>query len=149
MKKILPFALASALLFSSCATIFTGTEDRITFKSNPSGAKVFLDGIELCETPCSEYIDRSINRKEVEFVLDGYRTKVVTLDREFNIVSVLNTTGLIGWAVDLVTGSVYKYSRKHYDVDLEPERELVENVKKAKEIHLDSNTKEATIYVQP
>lgn len=148
MKKTILSLLATTLLLTSCATIFTGTYDYISFDSKPSGTKVFLDGIELCETPCGEDIKRSINSKEVEFVLDGYKTKVVRLDKEFNVISVLNMTTIFGWAVDVATGAVLKYGRKHYRVDMERDEAFIASLKEAKEIHIDSNTKEATIYVQ-
>ena len=36
--------LAITLLLTSCATLFTGTKDRITFNSTPSGANIYIDG---------------------------------------------------------------------------------------------------------
>ena len=116
--KLSVIALLIVFGLSSCATIFTGTKDKITFNTNPSGAGVFIDGIRICTTPCSTDVKRSLNDTEVEFKLDGYETQVVTLDREFNVISILNFTGLVGWAVDAVTGSIFKYDRKSYDVEL-------------------------------
>lgn len=40
--------LVFILLTSSCATIFTGTSDTIRFNSNPQGASIYIDGIEIC-----------------------------------------------------------------------------------------------------
>lgn len=57
MKKFSTIVLTTLLLFmTSCATLFTGTKDRITFTSNPPGATIYLDGVELCRTPCTTYI---------------------------------------------------------------------------------------------
>jgi hypothetical protein len=118
MKKIiLSFTMASFLM-TSCATIFTGTKDRISFNSTPSGAIIYKDGVEQCKTPCSIKVKRSISDTDMEIKLDGYETMLITLDKEFNIVSVLNLGNLLGWGIDAVTGSVMKYDRKAYDLTL-------------------------------
>ncbi len=121
MKKLFAVSLLIVVLLNSCATIFTGTKDIISFNSNPQGAIVYIDGIEICKTPCEMPINRSVNDKYAEFKLDGYKVSVVKLDKEFNVVSVLNIAvgGLIGWAIDAATGSIMKYSKKSYDVKLD------------------------------
>lgn len=103
---------------SSCATILTGTKDNISFNSNPQGAKVFIDGIELCTTPCTSAINRSLSDKMAELKLEGYETRIIKLDRKFNAVSIINLTGLLGWAIDAATGSIMQYDRKSYDIEL-------------------------------
>ena len=119
MKKI-TLLLVTILLVSSCATIFTGTKDRISFKSHPSGAMIYKDGVELCTTPCSYKIKRSINDTDLEFKLDGYQTRVITLDKQLNIVSIINLGNLVGWGIDALSGAVMKYDRKSYDINLSP-----------------------------
>jgi hypothetical protein len=119
MKKI-TLLLVTILLVSSCATIFTGTKDRISFQSNPSGAIIYKDGVELCTTPCSYKIKRSINDTDLEFKLDGYQTRVITLDKQLNIVSIINLGNLVGWGIDALSGAVMKYDRKSYDINLSP-----------------------------
>ena len=105
-------------LMTSCATIFTGTKDTIRFDSNPQGAKIYIDGIEVCKTPCTTQIKRTLSAKFVQ-KLDEYETRVVTLDREFNPVSIINLGSLLGWAIDAATGSLMKYDRKAYNIELE------------------------------
>ena len=115
MKTISTISLAVAMfLMTSCATLFTGTKDRITFNSNPSGATIYIDGVEQCKTPCTMNVKRSIADTDVEFKLDGYETRLITLSKEFNIVSVINLGNLFGWGIDALTGSVMKYDRKTY-----------------------------------
>ena len=116
--KSLAILLAAVLLFSSCATIFTGTTDTIQFNSNPSGAMIFIDGVEQCITPCTLDVKRDINYTDVEFRLDGYQTRIITLSREFNTVSILNMGNLFGWAIDALSGAVFRYDRKIYDITL-------------------------------
>lgn len=124
MKKVFLVLTATVFLFSSCATIFTGTKDTIRFNSKPEGATVYIDGIEVCKTPCEARVKRSLSDKDVEIKLDGYKTRIITLDRSFNVVSILNLAGFVGWAVDAATGSIMKYDRKSYDIELEAKRDL-------------------------
>lgn len=78
MKNLSTILLAATmLLMTSCATLFTGTKDRITFNSTPSGATIYIDGVEQCKTPCTMKVKRSINDTGVEFKLDGYETRVI------------------------------------------------------------------------
>lgn len=64
MKNII--LLIPILLATSCATIFTGTKDTIVFNSDPSGAKIFIDGLEVCKTPCTTKLKRSLSDKIAE-----------------------------------------------------------------------------------
>ena len=121
MKKII-FILVASIAVTSCATIFSGTKDRITFNTNVKGAKIFIDGSEICTTPCTESIGRKLGDTEIQIKLDGYDTKIVRLDKEFNVISVLNLGNLLGWAIDVVTGSVMKYGKKNYDIQLDKSR---------------------------
>lgn len=135
------------LFTTSCGTLFTGTKDTISFNSNPKGAKVYIDGIEVCKTPCTVKVKRSLSDKLTEIKLDGYQTRVITLDKEFNIVSVLNLTNLIGWAIDAVTGSVMKYDRKSYDIELEKDKKVGSLLKNPKKINIDTENKKVEVYV--
>lgn len=141
MKKIFLVLTATVLLFNSCATIFTGTKDTIRFNSTPEGATVYIDGIEVCKTPCETNVKRSLNDKDVEFKLDGYKTRVITLDKSFNIISILNMGGMVGWAVDAATGSLMKYERKNYDIELEADK-TISNIQPDK---IDIDTKNNTV----
>jgi hypothetical protein len=103
---------------SGCATILTGTKDRITFNTTPSGVTIYKDGVEQCKTPCTLNVRRSFDDTDLELKLEGYETRLITLDKEFNVVSVLNLGNLFGWAIDAVSGAVMKYDRKAYDITL-------------------------------
>lgn len=121
MKKNIIVKLSFLLLIffvSSCATIFSGTKDRIYFTTNVPGARVIIDGIEICRTPCNENITRKVGESQIEFKLDGYETRVINLSKSLNIVSILNFGNLLGWGIDIVTGAVFKYDRKAYEIEL-------------------------------
>lgn len=113
--------LGIALSTTSCATIFTGTNDKITFNSTPEGAAVFHKGIEKCVTPCTTKIPRSLSKQTVIFEKEGFNNQEVKLDKNFNAVTLLNILfgGAIGVGIDAATGSLTKYSTKKYDVELE------------------------------
>lgn len=144
MKKSL-ILFSVALFISSCATIFTGTKDLIMFNSNPQGAMIYKDGVELCTTPCSYKMKRSISDTDIEIKLDGYQTRLITLDKEFNIVSILNLGNLIGWGIDAVSGAVLKYDRKTYDLNLTKEK--VSSITDVSRVNFDTETNTADIYV--
>lgn len=149
MRKTLYLAMAclSLVMFSSCATLFTGTKDVIYFNSNPQGAKVFIDGIEVCRaTPCQVSVKRTLGTKLAEIKLDDYQAKIVKLDKEFNAVTLLNILlgGLIGLGVDCATGSLMKYDPKFYNIEIE---EALKGAK-AQTIEIDTQKKEMAIYVQ-
>ncbi|MDO4695335.1 PEGA domain-containing protein [Porphyromonas sp.] len=151
MKKITfvaAIALIFTLLFSSCATIFTGTTDTIRFNSDPQGATVYIDGVEICKTPCTYDVPRSLADKQLEVRLDGYEVKVLTLSRKFNTMTVLNIfNGLVGWAIDAATGAMMQYSRKGYDITLTKKiKEVAKN--NPSEIHIDTVNKVVAFHLE-
>lgn len=123
MKRTLSIVLGLSIVLSttSCATIFTGTKDSITFTTTPEGAKVIHKGVEKCLTPCTAEIPRGLGKQMVMFQKEGFETKEVKLTKTFNPVTLLNILlgGAIGVGIDAATGSLTKYSPKNYTVDLE------------------------------
>ncbi|WP_415326776.1 PEGA domain-containing protein [Chryseobacterium sp. MMS23-Vi53] len=123
MKNKLSIVLLVGITLSttSCATIFTGTRDKITFNSTPEGAKVFHKNVEKCTTPCTVAIPRSLSKQTVTFQKEGFNDKEVKLTKNFNAVTLLNIIlgGAIGVGIDAATGSLTKYSPKAYTVELE------------------------------
>jgi hypothetical protein len=113
--------LGIALSTTSCASMFTGTKDSISFTSTPDGAKVIHKGIEKCTTPCTAEIPRSLSKQMVTFEKEGFASKEVKLQKTFNAVTLLNILfgGAIGVGIDAATGSLTKYSPKAYTVELE------------------------------
>jgi len=123
MKNKLSIALLAGIALSatSCATIITGTKDKINFNSTPEGAKVFHKGIEKCTTPCTAEIPRSLSKQMVTLQKEGFNYKEVKLAKKFNPVTLVNILlgGAIGVGIDATTGSLTKYSPKAYQVELE------------------------------
>jgi hypothetical protein len=117
IKRLPIYFLAFVLLLTtSCATIFTGSKRNVLFETDPSGAKVFINGFEKGITPVQIKVEADDN---VEFRLDNYKERVVIMDSKFNLVSILNGFSLIGWGVDALTGSLERVDVKYLKVKLE------------------------------
>lgn len=120
-KLFVALLLGITLSATSCATILTGTKDKITFNTTPEGAKVMHKGVEKCTTPCTAEIPRSLSKQMVTFEKEGFNSKEMKLTKSFNPVSLVNILlgGVIGVGIDAATGSLTKYSPKAYKVELE------------------------------
>jgi len=117
MKKVfLAGALASIMLCTSCASIFTGSKRSVLFESNPSGAKVYVNGFEKGTTPAQIKVKAD---DRIDFRLEGYKERVVVMDSKFNLVAILNGISIIGWGIDALTGSLKRVDTKYVKVDLE------------------------------
>jgi|TARA_Y100001949_G_scaffold68325_1_gene57905 hypothetical protein len=121
MKKVVLMMIAfTVLVFTSCATILSGTSDEIRFDSDPEGASIMLDGLKLGKTPATVTIKRpGFGNKEITLKLDGYEDRTFMLQKEFNTMAICNLASWPGWVIDILTGSVMKYSKTNYDVDLD------------------------------
>lgn len=111
-----------SLSLTSCATILTGTSDRITFNTTPQGAKVLDRGVEKCVTPCMLKVSRSLSDKTIELKKDGFTPRVIELDSKFNTISILNLFGVLGWGIDAATGALKVYDTKVYNIELEEKK---------------------------
>ena len=146
MKKSIVAISIISFLMTSCATIFTGTKDRITFNSTPAGATIYKDGVEQCTTPCTLKVKRSLSDTDIEYKLDGYETRLITLDKEFNIVSVINLGNLLGWGIDALSGAVMKYDKKVYDITLSKNNKT--SMINPSKINFDTKKNVVELYVQ-
>lgn len=119
-----------AVFLSGCATMFTGTEDPITFESTPAGATVLIDGKEVGKTPTTVRVKRkTFGDTDVTLRMRGYEDRTFELDKKFNMMTLANLGWLlggplviglpIGTGVDAFTGAVYKYEKDKYTFDLE------------------------------
>lgn len=117
--KYVLFLLVTTIFMTSCATMFTGTKDKITFNSTPSKATIYIDGIERCKTPCTIKVRRSLSEKSAELKLKGYEGRTFSLENSFNPISILNLGNILGWGIDALSGSLFKYHLKNYNFTLE------------------------------
>ena len=148
MKQNLSFKIAIVIFtitITSCATLFSGTKDRIYFTTNVPGARVLIDGVEVCKTPCNENITRKVGESQIEFKLEGYETKVINLSKTFNVVSILNFGNLIGWGIDIATGAVFKYDKRAYDIELSKNNKVSKVM--PNRIEINTKTHQVELYV--
>jgi hypothetical protein len=148
MKQNLSFKIAIVIFtitITSCATLFSGTKDRIYFTTNVPGARVLIDGVEVCKTPCNENITRKVGESQIEFKLEGYETKVINLSKTFNVVSILNFGNLIGWGIDIATGAVFKYDKRAYDIELSKNNKVSKVM--PDRIEINTKTHQVELYV--
>jgi hypothetical protein len=111
----------SLFLLASCATIFTGTTQKVAFSSEPSEAKVLVNGVS-CLTPCTLELDKG-DKYPVRISKEGYEPQALMTDTRFNPVSLLNFIGILPWVVDLANGSYLDIRPATYSVSLPRSRE--------------------------
>jgi len=116
MKKIMLTSLIALMLLTSCASILTGSKRKVLFESNPNGAKVYVNGFEKGVTPVQIKVKAE---DRIDFRLENYKERVVVMDSDFNLVSILNGISIIGWGIDALTGSLKRVDTKYVKVDLE------------------------------
>ena len=123
MKKVFTVVAVSAtLMFSSCATIFTGTRQNVQINTSPPAADIEVDGLKVGVTPMAVSLKKGFTGQTVSLKLEGYETKMFQPTTDFNAVAVLNFIGLIGWGVDAATGAMMKYNPKVYEIQLEKKK---------------------------
>jgi hypothetical protein len=121
--------VASGLLLSGCATLFSGQSQEVEIDSTPSNAEVMVNGTQRATTPATIEISRPGQGDPPEITLDkeGYEEKTLRLQKKFNAVTLLNILNpfnyalgvpVVGFGVDWYTGSFWKYAPEAYTVEL-------------------------------
>lgn len=111
-------ALAVAtLLLCGCATIIDGTNQEVSFNSNPSGAKCELERkreiIGRFETPQTINIKKTKHDINVTCNMEGFHESKGFMKSKIEDATWGNIVlgGLIGWGIDSATGSDNKYEK--------------------------------------
>ncbi len=117
--------MAVAALISSCATILTGTTQRITIDSTPPGANIIIDGRMMGTTPAKVRLDRELNAfiddgKDVFLEKEGFYADGYYLGTDIEPTCILNVFCPVGFALDAVTGALMKYDSDYYNFRLIP-----------------------------
>jgi len=120
---------------SGCASIVSGTDQNLSFNSEPDDATVTVAGRVVGKTPLSVQIDKDENLA-VTFEKDGYKTfstqLSTTMDSWFwgNIV----IGGVFGSTTDGMSGAMNEFSPDQYFVTLVPEKPFGISVEKTRQI---------------
>ena len=106
---VILIALAAIVAIHGCATIMHGTSQDIGITSRPTGAQVTVDNKSFGKTP----VVAALSRKDhhiVKIELEGYETFEATITRSTSgwVWGNIVFGGLIGLAVDAITGGLYK-----------------------------------------
>ena len=112
------FGLLLIPLLSSCASIFSGMDQKMTFKSEPDGATVYFDGLAMGTTPLQLLLRRD-EFKEVRFSKPGYRDEIIQLNTRIDKIVILNTVLTSAHTTDAMTGAMFEYYPNAHFVNLQ------------------------------
>lgn len=120
--KILSIALICIYL-SSCALIFKGTKQEVSFGSDPQRAEVYVNGIRMGETPLTLKLVTK-QTYAIEFKIEGYKPKSFQINNKVGagwiVLDIL--AGLIPVVIDAATGAWYSFDQKNIDAVLEKQQ---------------------------
>lgn len=121
-NTLLIISLFLVLILTSCATIFSGTQQNVKFSSNPSVANVFIDNIEVGKTPFEIKLNRN-KEHNIMLKLEGYQTYQTSITKKINgwFWGNILIGGLIGVIVDTSTGAMYKLTPKEINAEMNNE----------------------------
>lgn len=126
MKRVVGGLLVLAVLgVAGCATIVSGSRQKVTFNSEPPGATVLVGGIELGKTPVTTRVKRS-KKLEVVFEKAGYRTQTAEIESGVNnwLFGNILVGGLFGLSTDAYSGALNEYVPDHYLATLKADTPL-------------------------
>lgn len=111
MKNLLlPVIVLATLFLAGCGTILNGTYQKVGVSSNPSGANVAVDGKSVGSTPVIVELKRKDDH-HIRIALDGYYPYEIPITCKLDVaplVADIFFTGLLGIAVDAVSGGLYE-----------------------------------------
>jgi hypothetical protein len=114
----------SIFILNGCATIFKGSTDTVSFSSDPSGAKVYVNGQLMGTVPLQLEL-KSNQSYTIEFRKEGYENRTVILNNSVGagwiILDVL--FGLVPIIVDAATGNWYSLDQSHVNAALEAQQQ--------------------------
>lgn len=107
------------LLVSGCCTIMLSPEQDVGITSNPSGAKITIDGKEVGNTPMTTSLARK-NAHSIKIQLDGYMPYEIHLTKNTSswVFGNIIFGGLIGLVVDMATGALYELTPDQVQANL-------------------------------
>ncbi len=129
-KRFLLTGIFAALLFSSCATIVNGSKQTIRIYSQPAQATVFLNDIEVGQTPYETRLKRK-GEYNVRIQLDGYLPYETRLTRKLHAIYFGNILlgGIVGLIIDPITGAMYKLTPEELKAELQSNETAFSNQK--------------------
>jgi len=121
MKKV--FAVSAVLTLTACATIMHGSGQDVGISSNPTGATVTVDNQSPGQSPYIAHLSRKDNHV-IKLDLPGYAPAELTLTRKTSgwVWGNIVFGGLIGLAVDAMTGGLYNLTPEQLSATLSAQK---------------------------
>lgn len=121
MKQILTvIATAAFVALGGCATIMHGSTESVGLSSNPANATVWVDGQQEGQTPITLNLKRGESHK-VTMKLAGYQPYSATFTKSVSgwVWGNLLFGGVIGLAVDAISGGLYKLTPQQVSAEMQ------------------------------
>jgi len=117
------FFVITMLLLNGCASIFKGTSNNVNFNSDPSGAKVYVNGYLMGKTPIKLKLE-SKKVYNIEFKKEGFETQTYTITNHVGVGWVILDVfgGLVPVIVDAATGAWYSLDQDNINAILEKQQ---------------------------
>lgn len=111
--------LVAIVLSSSCATIMLSTTQEVSISSNPTGALVTNNGLQLGKTPVIADLKRKGNHS-IKIELEGYEPYEVRLARKVSgwVFGNIIFGGIPGLIIDVITGGMYVLKPEQVQAEL-------------------------------
>jgi hypothetical protein len=133
VKKLL--LVLSLIFFVGCATILDGTKQVVSINSNVQGANVYIDGIQVGQTPFTTQIKKK-KGTQVRVDKKGHTSKTMSMTTSLPTVFWGNIIfgGFTGSTTDFVSGAAYEYSPNNYFFHLDSTKEVSDEEAKTSEV---------------
>lgn len=126
MKKLV-LILTTIIVFSSCATVFTGSKKKVIFDGNiEEPVNLNIDGYTISNVkfPFTYKVKGGYSETIVKAEAEGYQPAVVVIAKTFNGIAAINLVNVIGWGIDAATGAMMKPEHKYYEFNFTPKKPL-------------------------
>ncbi len=120
MKK-LAVLLSMILTMAGCATIISGTDQTLTFTSDPEDVQVIVDGQPIGVTPLTVSLKKN-KFDTVMFKREGFKTQTFPLEQSFDGITLLSIFWDIG-TTDVISGAAWEYAPGQYHVIMKAKEE--------------------------
>lgn len=125
-RTTLVAVIASSLALTACASIMHGSSQDVGISSTPTSASVTVDNTAKGQTPFVAKLSRKDNHV-IHIAADGYQPADLTLTRSTSgwVWGNLLFGGLIGLAVDAISGGLYKLTPDQLNATLSKQQAFV------------------------
>ena len=108
-----------AFVFSGCATVFKGTSEIIHVQSNPAGATVYVNGLNMGTTASPQTLKKGFDSQTITLKKEGYVEQNLVVQRSFDPICFLNILFWPGFIVDAASGAMMKANQVTYVAEME------------------------------